>query len=224
MTDFVLIHGTTQGPTGWDHISDILVSHGDAVHAVQLDDSPSMSTFEYAHAVASQLPQACLDPVVVAHSGSGLLLPDVARRLHARHQVWLAAMIPSPSGQPLAEELGSSAHAIVNPEWIGQDPTQDPAAAMYFLFHDCRWPRARWALDTLRRFLPEHAYTQPIALASEIPSTYVLCSGDRTLQPEWSHNAAIERLGIEPITIDAGHCPHVSSPDVVAEILLTAAA
>lgn len=224
MTDFVLIHGTTQGPTGWEHVSDILVSDGHAVHSVQLDESPTMSTSEYADAVALQLPPGCADPVVVAHSGSGLLLPDVTRRLHARHQVWLAAMIPSTSSQPLAEELASSADEIFNPEWIGQDPTQDTAAAMYFLFHDCPWPRARWALDTLRRFMPQHAYVQPIALASAVPSTYILCSDDRTMRPEWSHNAAVNRLGVQPTTIDTGHCPHVSSPDTVAEILLTATA
>ncbi len=223
MTDFVLIHGTTQDAMGWKHVSEILKEQGHVAHTVHLDESPTTSTREYAEAVASQVPNSCSHPVVVAHSGSGLLLPDAARRLDARHQVWLAAMIPSPSGAPLEEELRLCAHEIFNPEWIGQDPTQDAAAAIYFLFHDCRWSRARWALDTLRRFVPQHAYTHSVTLAPDIPSTYVLCSGDRTLRPEWSRNAAVERLGTEPTTINTGHCPHVSSPRLVAEILISAA-
>jgi pimeloyl-ACP methyl ester carboxylesterase len=31
--------------------------------------------------------------------------------------------------------------------------------------------------------------------------------------------ATRERLGVEPVEIDAGHCPHVSRPERVADIL-----
>ena len=44
-------------------------------------------------------------------------------------------------------------------------------------------------------------------------------AADRTLRPEWLRQAARQRLGTEPATIDAGHCPHVSQPRILADIL-----
>jgi hypothetical protein len=34
--------------------------------------------------------------------------------------------------------------------------------------------------------------------------------------------AARERLGVEPVDVSAGHCPHVSRPEGVAAILAKA--
>jgi pimeloyl-ACP methyl ester carboxylesterase len=42
---------------------------------------------------------------------------------------------------------------------------------------------------------------------------------DRTLRPDWMRSAARGRLGVEPVVIGGGHCPHVSRPEAVAEIL-----
>lgn len=36
---------------------------------------------------------------------------------------------------------------------------------------------------------------------------------------EWQRNAACELLGIKPIELPGGHCPHVSRPDVLADAL-----
>jgi pimeloyl-ACP methyl ester carboxylesterase len=33
------------------------------------------------------------------------------------------------------------------------------------------------------------------------------------------HATAREHLSVTPVEIDAGHCPHVSHPDAVADIL-----
>jgi pimeloyl-ACP methyl ester carboxylesterase len=222
MANFVLIHGTTQSAAGWELVGKILGERGHSTHAVQLEESPASTTRDFAESIAAQVSDCDAHPIVVAHSGSGMLLPDAARRLGACHQVWLAAMIPSPFGKTLIDELRESAQDMFNPEWIGVDPTNDTAAAMYFLFHDCQWARARWALDTLRRF--RDFYDHPVSLAHEIPSTYVLCEDDRTLRPDWSRVAASERLKTEPTVIKSGHCPHVSSPELVADILTDVAA
>lgn len=42
---------------------------------------------------------------------------------------------------------------------------------------------------------------------------------DRTLRPEWMRQAARDRLGVEPVEVSAGHCPHVSCPDTIADVL-----
>lgn len=89
--------------------------------------------------------------------------------------------------------------------------------ATYCLFHDCDLATLRWALSTLRLFYPERAYREPVA--PEIASRYVVCSQDRTVKPDWSRREAVRRLTADVVEIDAGHCPHVSRPDELADVL-----
>jgi hypothetical protein len=39
------------------------------------------------------------------------------------------------------------------------------------------------------------------------------------LRPEWSRASARELLGAEPIEIPGGHCPQISRPEHLADIL-----
>jgi pimeloyl-ACP methyl ester carboxylesterase len=90
VAEFVLLHGTTQSPSGWDHLVAQLAVQGHACDAVDLAGvDPSALAADYAEAVAAQTKAVAL--IVVAHSASGLLLPSVARRLGAACQVFLAA-------------------------------------------------------------------------------------------------------------------------------------
>jgi pimeloyl-ACP methyl ester carboxylesterase len=42
---------------------------------------------------------------------------------------------------------------------------------------------------------------------------------DRTIRASWMERAADDRLGVSAIIVDGGHCPHVSRPVQVAEII-----
>ena len=53
----------------------------------------------------------------------------------------------------------------------------------------------------------------------DVRSSYVLCQEDRTLRPGWWRRAARERLGVVAIELPAGHCPHVSRPGELADVL-----
>ncbi|UIJ61757.1 hypothetical protein LWP59_09095 [Amycolatopsis acidiphila] len=108
----------------------------------------------------------------------------------------------------------------MNPEWAGltEQPTTDPGAATYFLFHDCDLATLRWGLSTLRLWYPAAVYDEPVA-GPLPPSTFVLPVGDRTLRPEWMRYTARERLGVEPVEVPGGHCPHVSHPELVADVV-----
>lgn len=218
MTDFVLIHGTTQSPVGWDRLVEALGVRGHRSWAVDLASGAELSAEGYAREVRRQVPDTVEHPVVVAHSGSGLLLPSAARLLRARHQVWLAAFIPD-GRRSLIEEIGAAPTAIFNEEWLGQDPTKEPASAAYFLFHDCDLSTLQWAITTLRSFSPARPYREPIGLTPAIPSTYVVGSQDRTIKPDWSRRHAVQRICADVIEVDAGHCPHVSRPDELADVL-----
>lgn len=222
-TDFVLLHGTTQGPSGWDRLSYLLRSTGHNVFAIDLGamQQPFYSVADYVDIVVRVLGKRVTQPVVVAHSASGLLLPAVAVELEARHQVWVSAVVPDAArGRPFLREFEDEPELFA-PEWVGVDPTGDPVLATYFLFHDCPLGVLKWALTTVCRFsLYDGVYQeQPGTAVNVIPSTYLLPLADRTLSPSWMRAVAVERLGVDPIEIDAGHCPHVSQAARVAELL-----
>ena len=217
MSDFVLIHGTTQSPRGWDRLVRALDALGHRGVLVDLAGDDDRSATQYARDIAHQIAGDVTSPVVVAHSGAGLLLPAAARQLGAQRQVWLAAYVPD-GRHSLREDVGPDPTAVFSRDWLGQDPTGDPVLATHFLFHDCDLETLRWALTTLRLFNPGRVPLEPVALCPDIPSTYIAADGDRTLRPNWCREAAAGRLGAEVIRIDSGHCPHVSKPIELAAV------
>jgi pimeloyl-ACP methyl ester carboxylesterase len=222
--DWVLLHGTGQGPDGWDRLIEVLQSRGHRAFAVDFPpDRPDLLAEDYARIAADQIGSAVNAPVVVAHSGSGILLPAVAGALRASHNVWLAGPVPDfEGGLSFAQEIQNSAADIAGEEWLsfGRLSTEDPVIAAYFGFHDCDLETLRWAVTKMRMFYPEAAYAQaPPPARPQAPSTFILPRHDRTLRPDWMGKAARARLGVQPIKIDTGHFPHVSRPRTLAVIL-----
>jgi Alpha/beta hydrolase family len=218
MTDVVLIHSTGQGAAGWERVVRALGERGWTAHAVELPSAPELLAGDYAELIRRQV-GAVAAPVVLAHSGAGPLLPAAARALVASRQVWLAAWVPDPEASFL-EDTGRNLEEAFDPGWVGKDPTEDAAAAAAFLYHDCDDATLTWALSTRRLFLPRGVYGERIALAPEVPSTYVVAARDRTIRPEWQRRMARERLGVDPVELPTGHCPNVSQPDRLAELLV----
>lgn len=215
--DFVLLHGTTQAPSGWDLLVRALAERGHRAAVIDLPtDQPDLKAADYAQIAAEQVEFD--QPVVVGHSGAGLLLPAVGSAMGASRLVWLAAAIPG--GVSYREEVATHGDEIAQPEWrsVGPEVLSDPVACSYFLFHDCDLATLRWALGTIRLFLPVAVYQEQVSVP-ELPSVFVLPERDRTLRPEWMAKTARERLGVEPVTIDAGHCPHVSTPVQLAKLI-----
>ncbi|SHF44808.1 alpha/beta fold hydrolase [Streptoalloteichus hindustanus] len=221
--DFVLVHGTTQAPSGWDRLVEALARRGHRAHCLDLAGvPPAAPATAYAEHALRWWADRAPTPVVVAHSGGGALLPALAQALHASHQVWLAAYVPDfDGGACLVEDVGVEPEAVVNPEWVGQDPFADPVIAAHFLFHDCDLATLRWALGTLRPFPAEAVHRhRPSADPRAVPSTYLLPVDDRVLRPDWMRRAAHERLGAACVELLGGHCPHVARPESVADVLV----
>ncbi len=218
---FLLVHGTTQSPDGWRLLIDELVAIG---HTAETTDllrfGEAATSTEYGQAVAAELSGPKVD-VVVAHSGSGLLLPAIAISTRAAVQVYLAAFIPNGSAS-LMEEVDDDASKVFNDDWIGVDPTANPQDAHHFLFHDCSPAVEDWAVHTLRPFLPASVYSERVSLAPSVPAMAIAPEHDRTLRPEWMIVASRERLGVEAIVVPGGHCAHVSRPRDIAAILAAA--
>jgi hypothetical protein len=223
VAEFVLVHGTTQSPAGWERLAGELRRRGQGVITVDLSaGEPEYGVSDYANLAAAQAGEPGSRRVAVAHSGAGVLLPAIAESTEASAAVWLAAYVPQlASGQSMLDDITSSRDAMFHADWLGVDPTADPQLALRFLFHDCDQLTQQWALGTLRLFNPGSAVYQhgPDPLRPAISRACIVPAADRTLRPEWMRQAALERLGVEPAEVEAGHCPHVSRPAMVAGIL-----
>jgi len=226
VTEVVLVHGSTQGPSGWDRFAAALWTRGHRVQSVDLGTAQSTATL--AEAVEQAAGQIGLSdsPVVVAHLAGGLALPALGARLGAGHLVWVHAAIAA-EHTAFLDEVTANTTAVFNPEWIGQDPTADPVLATYFLFHDCDLATLRWALTTRRASLPGSLYTTPPGpLPHDTGRTVIVTRDDRTLRPGWLRRAARDRLDADVVEVPGGHCPNVSRPAELADALnsvLTAA-
>lgn len=130
-----------------------LRQHGHRVHAVTLPGTStggSATSADYAGSIASQLPTELTEPVDLAHSAACLLLPALARRLNAWHQIWFAAAVADyATPRSFLSELRADPDRVLQPEWQGVDPTADPVLATYFLLHDADLNTLRSALPTI---------------------------------------------------------------------------
>jgi pimeloyl-ACP methyl ester carboxylesterase len=227
---FGVVHGSMSGPAAYTWLAEELRRRGQRALLVELPvDRPEMTGTDYARLVAEQLDAALAEDriadepvVVVAHSASGLLLPLVPSFHPVTHLVYLAAGVPQP-GMTL-DELLRAEPEMLNPAWVGVDPFQDHQAARRFLFHDCDQATARWAIASQTPWYPEGLYQErcPLVAFPPVPSTSIVCAGDRVIQPAWSRRVATDRLGAQVIELPGGHCPHVSRPALLAEALTAA--
>lgn len=174
-----------------------------------------MGAAGYAEEIARAL-QHLADPIVVAHSASGLFLPLVPRYTRVAGLVYLAAVIPQPGTSFLSQYQQDP--TMYRPDFVGKNPTVDEGLARDFMFHDCPPDVVAWALQTVRMMYAKHALmeTCPLASLPDAPAAYISCRQDRTINPDWWEATAQERLHTEPVRLDAGHFPHVSIPGHLA--------
>lgn len=219
MSTFCLVHGSTQNSSGWDLLIPELQRLGHKAVRLDLPNDPVASATRYADLIAEAIPANLQDVNVVAHSASGLFLPLVPSRRRVHRLVFLAAVLPQ-IGASLIDQIKSNP-SMMNPEWLGKNPVDDDQIARQFLFHDCSPETAEWALTTRHLTNARQAIVEtcPLEHWPAVPCTYILCMGDRIIQPDWSRQAARERLGCDALELPGGHCPHVSRPRELAGML-----
>jgi len=134
-------------------------------------------------------------------------------------------VIPEP-GRSVREQFAADP-SMFCPEWIAAgsrwfDESQQGSLAREFLFHDCDDATIAWALESVEMFDTRNLVTEPSVAGPwpDVPVASIVATEDRTLSPEWIERASRQRLRQEPIAMRAGHCPHVSRPEELAELLV----
>lgn len=211
----VLVHGAWFGPQCWSDVIEGLADRGVEACATELHRGSVLADIE---AVEADLERRVHHGGVVlcGHSYGGRVISGVGGTRVA-HLAYLAASMPEPgetvSSSPPTPELRS---AMV----MREDGTcdLDPRAAEELMFHDCPPEVAARAIGQLR---PQVAavFGQDIPRASwkTVPSTYVVCTEDRAIDPGGQRRLA--RRATRGIEWTSGHCPFLSRPSEVVTLL-----
>ena len=220
MATFGLVHGGGFGAWCWDLVLPELEERGH--RAVTIDLLPEHLAAGAAHCAdrIHQVFAGYSDLVLVGHSLAGLIIPLVAARRPVQRLIFLHALLPRP-GQSVLDQVKAEPD-MFNPEMFAAPAPfwEDKAVAARFLLHDCPTEVVDRAF---RRLRPEPGMLgrelSPLGAWPYVPSSYIVCTDDRTATPAWARRAARERLGIEPIELPGGHCPMLSCPGQLAEAL-----
>jgi pimeloyl-ACP methyl ester carboxylesterase len=219
MAIFVLVHGSAHSARAWELVQSRLNQLHHTVVTPELPaDEPDAGATRYAEIIADTIPQG-EEPIIVAHSASGWFLPLVASLRPVRRLVFLGAAVPKLGMSFL--DLFHAEPEMINPVWIGKD-LRKPEVINEFLLHDCPPDRLRWAQNEIRVLNLRRVWDEryPLHQWPTVPASYIVCSQDRTFQPTWSRRVARTQLRTEPIELSAGHCPYISRPNELAEILV----
>ncbi len=228
MTTFGLVHGAWHGAWCWERLAPELDQLGHQVIAIDLPcDDPTATFSTYADLVVGALQGQNEDIVLVGHSLAGLTIPLAAASLPVRRLVFLCALIAAP-GRSFGEQLGLEPEMLLPDYQAGLSEADDGGrrrwvdfdVAQKALYADCDQAEARAAFDRLRP-QAQTPYALPCSL-DELPRherTYVMCSDDGLVNPDWSRQAVPERLGVEPVELPGSHSPFLSRPAEVARLL-----
>ncbi|MEB3019585.1 alpha/beta fold hydrolase [[Mycobacterium] crassicus] len=238
---FVFVHGGFHAGWCWSRtIAELekLGHHGIAIdlpgHGARLDEESTLVNRR--EAVASVLQSG---DVLVGHSGGGFdatLGADAAPEL-VRHIVYLAAALPREGysytdamtmGSQDAEFFDTAAGDMLSHLHFADDGAMTfgsiEGARQYF-YHDCDDETLRWAFERLGPERFGDTTVAPVSVpsfwAADLPRSFIRCEQDRAY-PRWLADVVCERLGVEPLTIDASHSPFLSRPAELAELLVHA--
>jgi pimeloyl-ACP methyl ester carboxylesterase len=229
MATFVLVHGGFCRRWVWDDTATALAAKG---HRVEVVDLPSSGTDPAAgggladdvetvrRAVGSCGPGV----VLVGHSGSGMVLAELADHPGVGHSVYVAALRPQ-KGQSIADLLGGQIPGwmVVVPEEGLVRVSDSPDVVRQALCADVE--QDRFLREVYPRFVASSFHL--MADASSAPpagheTTYVICEQDQAVPVEAQEAMSAQADRVE--RLPSSHNPQLSMPERLAEVLDSAAA
>ncbi|HEX3778374.1 MAG TPA: alpha/beta hydrolase [Pseudonocardiaceae bacterium] len=217
----VLVHGSYHQPAHYDELAGRLADLTDSVTVPDIGMLPLTETIALVQDIVDN---ASSPPVVVGHSFGGA----VAGALHGvRHLVFLSGWVldvDETAGALLAKvsaedpSAGSEFSRALRFSEDGSRAWIDPESATSLFYADCPPEVAARAVELLRPDTPLNFTLSPIAAEwRNTPSLYVATRRDRTWPPSLATEFAERCTNV--VSIDTGHSPFLSAPDLVAGII-----
>jgi pimeloyl-ACP methyl ester carboxylesterase len=220
VTTLLLVHGMWHGAWCWDAVRAELAPDGPPSIAIEL---PMRSLAADAALVTEALDRIDDDVVLVGHSYGGAVITEAGDRPRVSRLVYVAAFLldEGESVSRVAPERGIADTGLGAALRFSADRTDisiDPAQVAPLLYNrspaavvDDAIPRLR---PVARSVFGERATR--FAWRTK-PSTYVVCTDDRTVAPELQRVMAARAT--TAIEWDSDHSPQAGRPRDVAELL-----
>lgn len=222
MVAFVLLPGAASTSWYWHRVVPILRASGHDVIGVDLpvdDDEAGLDAYRAA-AVAAIGPRQHI--VVVAQSMGAFTAPLVAATRPVERLVLVAPVVPAP-GETAGEwwaATGQAEAARAQAEREGRDPDAPFDPHETFL-HDVPDDLAAESIHHVRAQSDRPFHDPwPLGRWPDVPTHAIIGSRDRLFPATFQRRVLGERLGLEPIEVDAGHLPALSKPAELARIVL----
>ncbi|WP_328400526.1 alpha/beta fold hydrolase [Nocardia sp. NBC_00403] len=218
----VLVHGGFVDGSGWRAVYDELTRDGISVRVVQ---NPTKSLADDAATTRQILDDIDGEVVLVGHSYGGAVITEAGTHDKVAALVYITAFAP---------DKGESVNTLIAgfPQDGPQPPILAPQQGYLFLdrtkFHESfagdlssqeaaflADSQVPWGLDALGGTVSEAAWRLK-------PSWYLRVTEDKMIPPAAQASMA-ERIGATVIETPGSHAVYVSRPDVVANIIRTAA-
>jgi pimeloyl-ACP methyl ester carboxylesterase len=225
----VLVPGAWSGAWIWEPVSRELEKRGLAHRAVDLvsvgDDAAGRDVRDDAARVRAVVDEIGEPVVLVGNSYGGAVISGAsAGHPSVQRLVYLAAMMPK-AGEPLLEHLAGATAPEFDSGISANDAgllLMDEAVELRTAFQQASpemldFVRSHlgaamsFGVDPTAAALPDVGWTT-------IPSTYVVCTEDHSILPEAQRRWSKERA-TEVVEWPSDHCPHISHPDLVADLL-----
>ena len=211
----VLIHGGWHGAWMWRDVAAALDSQGHAATAVDL---PFTGFADDVAAARRAIEKAGTGAVVCAHSYGGLVMSEAARRLPVAHLIFLAAFMVAEDEDWMAlwYSVPTPLHSAL--AMTGDRVVIDPSRVHESLYGDSTDEVVRKVLPRLRAMsvVERRPHRLPPAWR-DVPSTYVVCSRDRGIDPQVQRDMAVHATNV--VELAADHSPFLSMPEQVSAII-----
>lgn len=171
---------------------------------------------EYAATIVEALRDVDEPVVLVGHSMGGVSIPLVPALRPVLRMIFIGALMPIP-GTSIAEQR--SREPMSFPYIGGRAGLRDR------FYNACTDADADWAMSMMRPQSPRPLdEVTPLERWPAVESSYILGTEDHATNPEWSRQAARERLGTEAVElVGSDHSPFLSRPAELASVLVALA-
>lgn len=218
----VLVHGGFVDGSGWEGVYRILKRDGYRVSIVQ---NPTTSLADDVAATRRVIAEQKGPVILVGHSYGGAVITEAGNDPSVEGLVYITAFAPDrgesvaslikdpPPGAPVPPILPPTDGFLMldNAKFAASFAADVPAEKADFMANS----QVPWGLAALNG-----AVTEPAWAAK--PSWYLVATDDRMIPPP-AQRAMSKRAGSSVVEAKGSHAIYVSQPEVVAEIIKTAA-
>jgi pimeloyl-ACP methyl ester carboxylesterase len=223
MSTYLLLHGASSDSWNWHRVAPLLEAEGHRVIAPDFPIEDDAAGFEeYARtamdALASAGPSERPDDhelIVVAHSMAGFTAPLVCEQTSVDLLIMVAAMVPK-AGESAGQWWEATGYGPAHEaqlERLGR-PIDAPFDPVWTFFHDVPGPVVEEAMSRGEPVQSGTPFERPWPGQGmpDVPTRFLLCTGDRFFPADFMRRVVRERLGFAPDEIDGGHLPALARP------------